>query len=63
MCSKSYAGNIYNFIFLGHLYTENIPIRLSNIVHVPFPDILHIYNQALNGFHRLSRRLGYFKVN
>jgi len=51
------------FIFLGQLFTENIPIRLSNIVHVPFPDNLHIYNQALNGYHRLSRKLGFFKVN
>ena len=32
-------------------------------MHLPFPDILHVYNQALNGFHRLYRRLGFFKVN
>lgn len=45
------------------MYTEHIPIRLSNIVHVPFPDVLHLYNQSLNGFHRLSKQLGCFKVN
>jgi len=49
LCSKSYSGN---------LYTEHIPIRLSNIAHVPFPDVLHLYNQSFNGFHRLSNRLG-----
>ena len=52
---------IYNNI--GNVYTENIPIRLANIVHVPFPDNLHILSQALNGYHRLSRKLGYFKIN
>ena len=54
MCSKSYAGNIY---------TEHIPIRLSNIVQLPFPDVLHFYNQSFNGLGRLSKQLGHFRVN
>lgn len=43
-CSTTYSG---------HVYTEWIPITLENVVHVPFPDVLHIYHQALSGFQKL----------
>lgn len=53
---------VFTYVILGNLYTEHIPVGLSHIMHVPFPDVLHLYNQAFNGFHRLSKRLGPFKV-
>lgn len=61
MCSKSYSGT--DPFILGELYTERIPVRLSNITHIPFPDILHVYNQAFNGYEKLARNLGPFKVD
>jgi len=61
MCSKSYAGN--NVFTSGEVYTERIPVRLSNITHIPFPDVLHVYNQAFNGYERLMRKVGPFKVD
>lgn len=54
MCSKSYSGSIF---------TQHIPLRLSNIVHVPFPDVLHLYNQSLNGLSRLAKQVDYFRIN
>lgn len=31
--------------------------------HIPFPDFIHLYNQALNGFSLLAQRLGsYFEI-
>lgn len=53
----------YILNYEGDIYTEHIPLRLSNIMHVPFPDVLHLYNQSFNGFHKLSRRLGNFRVS
>jgi len=44
------------------LYIESIPIRLSDIEHIPFPDYLHLYNQTLNGFKQLAETVGYFAV-
>lgn len=53
-CASSYSGNVY---------TEWIPITLNNIVHVPFPDILHVYKQAFDGADTLSNAKGCFTVN
>ena len=53
-CSSSYSGNVY---------TEWIPITLSNIVHFPFPDVLHVYKQSFEGADSLSNVKGCFTVN
>jgi hypothetical protein len=42
------------------MFIEKIPIRLTDIEHIPFPDILHLYVQCLNGFELLAQKLGYF---
>lgn len=52
-CSSSYRQR---------LFIEAIPIRLSDIEHIPFPDYLHLYNQTLRGFHQLAKEIGYFSV-
>jgi hypothetical protein len=44
------------------LFIEKIPIRLSDIEHVPFPDFLHIYFQCLKGFQELSKQVGCFSI-
>ena len=49
--------------YVGELYLERIPITLSNITDIPFPDVLHMYHQALTGFQRLSRWAGHFELN
>ena len=54
---------VNTYSILGELYLERIPIKLSNVTDIPFPDILHFHNQSLNGFQRLSRRYGNFRIN
>ena len=44
-CSGTYSG---------HVYTEWIPITLENFSHIPFPDILHVYKQSLDGTEQIS---------
>jgi hypothetical protein len=41
---------------------EKIPIRLCDLRNIPFPDALHLYDQALNGFYELARVVGCFPV-
>lgn len=48
--------------YQGLLYLERIPIRLSEINGIPFPDLLHVYNQAFHGFGELVQFVGYFAV-
>lgn len=52
-CSSSYQQR---------LFIEKIPIRLSDIEHIPFPDFLHLYAQSLKGFQVLADRVGPFIV-
>lgn len=44
------------------LFLEKIPIRLCDLRNIPFPDVLHLYDQALNGFYELGRVVGCFPV-
>ena len=62
MCSKNFHGNIF-YEYLGEVYNERIPVRFSEITHIPFPDNLHVYNQTFNGYHKLARKFGPFKVD
>jgi hypothetical protein len=53
MCSTFYKAN---------LFLEHINHRLSDIDHIPYPDVLHMYHQAFRGFAELYDRVGYFEV-
>lgn len=53
MCSTFYKAN---------LFLEHINHRLSEIDHIPYPDVLHMYHQAFRGFAELYDRVGYFEV-
>ena len=52
-CSSSYQRR---------LFLEKTPIRLADIEHIPFPDFLHLYSQALRGFAELAKHFGAFPV-
>lgn len=60
LCSKNYHG--IQHIYIGYVFTERIPLRLSDLMDIPFPDVLHVYNQTLNGFQRLSKMFRPFKI-
>ena len=46
------------------LLIEVIRLRLSEVEHIPYPDVFHLYKAVLNGFHELSDVTGtYFKVD
>jgi hypothetical protein len=44
------------------LFLEKIPIRLCDLRNIPFPDVLHLYEQVLVGFYELARVVGCFPV-
>lgn len=44
------------------LFIECIPIRLSDIQHIPYPDSLHLLSQSLLGFHQLANEVGFFPI-
>ena len=46
----------------AYLYLEKIPIRLCDLHDFPFPDALHLYDQALTGYYDLARFMGCFPV-
>jgi hypothetical protein len=50
-------------IYLESVFLERIPFRLSNVKDIPFPDVLHVYKQSLEGFDQLSSKAGYFPVD
>ena len=54
--------SVFFIIIVGHIYTERIPIKLSDLSDIPYPDVLHFYNQTLNGFQRLAKMFNPFKV-
>ena len=45
---------IFSKIILGNIFLERIPVRLSNVSDLPFPDVLHVNKQSLEGFKRLT---------
>lgn len=42
---------------------ERIPLTLSDVTDIPFPDILHVHHQSLSGYERLAKRYGNFPIN
>jgi hypothetical protein len=49
-------------IYAGTLYTERIPLKLSEIKDIPWPDNLYILISALDGFSLIYNKIGYFVV-
>ena len=41
---------VTDILKLGSLYLERMPLTLSDVTDIPFPDVLHVHNQSLNGF-------------
>lgn len=54
LCSTFYSGS---------LFLERIPLRLSEINDLPYPDNLHLANSCLRGFKELYDRVGSFTVS
>lgn len=52
----------HNGSFSATLYVESIPVRLSQIKDIPYPDMLHLLEAALRGFSVLYERIGYFRI-
>jgi hypothetical protein len=52
-CTSSYAGT---------LFTEHIPLKLSEIKDIPWPDNLYILSASLEGFSQLYTKIGYFPI-
>jgi hypothetical protein len=44
------------------LYTERIPIKLSDIKDIPYPDNLYILQASLEGFHTVYHKTGFFEI-
>lgn len=55
-------GDLCSSTYRQKLFLQTIPIRLSDIEHIPFPDYLHLISQSLRGFQELAREVGYFPV-
>lgn len=53
LCAKYYKGN---------LYLERVPLRLSDIDEIPYPDVLHLYAQCFKGYAELYDAMGYFDI-
>jgi hypothetical protein len=45
------------------MFAERIHLRLSQIHDVPYPDVLHLYSNALHGYHHLFKKIGYFPID
>lgn len=42
---------------------EKIPLRLSNVQDIPYPDLLHLYDTCIHGFGQLAQAVGFFTVD
>lgn len=45
------------------MFVEKIPLRLSNVEDIPYPDVIHLYDACLNGFSQLTTVIGFFPVD
>jgi hypothetical protein len=61
LCSDS-TSDFCASSYQERLFLEKTPIRLADIEHIPYPDFLHLYSQALRGFAELARHFGPFPV-
>lgn len=42
---------------------EKIPLRMSNIQDIPYPDVLHLLDACIRGYRQLSNKVGFFNVD
>ena len=47
-------------IHQAEVYIQHIPIRLSDITDIPYPENIYILRCSLQGFHQLYNIIGYF---
>ena len=40
-----------------------MPLRLSNVKDIPFPDTLHLYDASINGYRQLQGVTGPFRID
>lgn len=50
-----------NTSYTARVYVERIPVRLSDIEDIPFPENLYLLLSALDGLEKLYRSVGYFR--
>ena len=53
----------YGCGYVGKVMVEMINLRVSEVEHVPYPDVFHLYGASLNGFRELSEVVGYFVID
>lgn len=53
----------YFLQYVAKIFVEKIPLRLSNVTDIPYPDVLHLYDVCINGFRQLSETVGFFSVD
>lgn len=42
---------------------EKIPLRMSNIQDIPYPDVLHLLDVCIRGYRQLANKVGFFGVD
>jgi hypothetical protein len=57
--SKEFCNTNYS----AKVYIEHIPVRLSDIQDIPYPENLYVLFSTLDGFEKLYHNVGYFKIN
>ena len=45
------------------MYVEDIRIRLSDLLDIPYPSALHLYRNCIYGYNQLSAIVGYFAID
>ena len=60
--NSEHIKELCSFTYHIKVYIERIPLRLSNITDVPFPENLYILHEALHGFKILHEKVGYFRI-
>lgn len=55
--AKDFCSNTY----CADVYIEHIPVRLSDITDIPYPENIYILRNCLLGFKQLYNIIGYFK--
>ena len=56
---KDYCSTTYQ----SDIYLQHIPIRLSDVDDIPYPDNIFVLQSALEGYGKLFQFSGYFKVH
>ena len=47
----------------GNIFVEQIPLRLSNMEDIPYPDSLHLYDATIHGFEQLAAVAMPFRID